>query len=301
MSVVPAAVQKIYARGPKVLLMGLEGSGKTDSIRTLLEAGLKVFCVFLEPGFEVLQDASRGRKVYTCKDGLHWKYIPMAQPSWDDLYKSAQALNMFDFESVSKMPPTNRDKFQAFMQMIGCMSNLTCDRCNERFGPADKLPYNEWCVVNDSLTSISKAALFLHIGSKPAVHKGEYGNAMFNLERYLDKFVGDMPCMGLMLAHVDKEPNEITGGFESMVATLGQKLAPKIPRPFSDVILAKRDGGNFIWSTVDTGVKLKTRNFDFSNKIQPTFVPLVQKWRARIEAEKAAEQANTQLAEVTKK
>jgi len=283
----------VLARGPKVLLLGLEGTGKTDSIRTLVESGLKVFVVFSEPGMEVLQDASRGRKVYTCAEGLHWRYHPVASPSFADLANSADLLNKFSFEALSNMAPANREKFRAYWEVMNTMSNLICERCGGKFGPADHLPYDQWAVVNDSFTSISRAALYLHIGTKPGVHKGEYGICMFNLEGYINKFVGDMPCMGVMLAHVDKEPNEVTGGMENMVATLGQKLAPKIPRPFSDVLLAKRDGDKFTWSSIESGFRLKTRNFAFSGAIPPTFVPLVQKWKEKIKEAAAVAAAAT--------
>lgn len=274
--------------GPKILLMGMEGSGKTDSIRTLIEAGLKVFVVFSEPGMEVLLDPTRGRKVYTCADGLHWKFVPVASPTFQDFMQMSDLINKFSFEALANLAPMNQSRFRAFYDIMGAMSNLHCERCGQKFGPADALPYNEWAVVNDSLTSISKAALYLHIGTKPGVHKGEYGICMGHIERYIDKFVNDMPCLGLMTAHIDSEPNPITGGMENMVATLGQKLAPKIPRPFSDVLLARREVDKFYWSSTTSNHRLKTRNFDFSAQIPPTFVPLVQKWHARIKAEAEA-------------
>lgn len=273
--------------------MGAEGTGKTDAIRTLIEAGLNVFVVFSEPGMEVLLDPSRGRKVYKCSDGLHWRYIPVAQPSFKDLMEGADLMNRFSFEALANQAPTKRDKFRAYYEVMATMENMRCERCNENFGAADHIqPYDKWAIVNDSLTSISKAALYLHIGTKPGVHKGEYGICMYNIERYIDKFVGDIPSMGVMLGHLDKEPNELTGGLENMVATLGQKLAPKIPRPFSDVILAKRDGDKFSWSTTESNHRLKTRNLAFSNKIDPSFVPLVEKWHQRIRDEEAAKSAS---------
>jgi hypothetical protein len=36
--------------------MGASGTGKTHSIRTLVDAGLEVFVLFTEPGMEVLAD-----------------------------------------------------------------------------------------------------------------------------------------------------------------------------------------------------------------------------------------------------
>lgn len=294
-----APLQKVWMRGPKILLLGLEGSGKTDSIRSLLDAGLKVFCVFLEPGMEVLTDSSRGRKVYSCKDGLHWKYIPVATPSFKEMADAADMLNKFSYKALTELAPMQREKYRAYYDLMATMSNLVCDRCGQSFGPADKLPYNEWCVVNDSLTSISRAALFLHIGSKPGVHQGEYGVCMFNIEKYIDKFTNDMPCMGIMMGHLDREPDPTTGGFENMVATLGQKLAPKIGRPFSDVVLARRTVDKFVWSTVSSGYRLKTRNLPFKDDITPSWRPVVENWQRRIKEEQAAQAANEQIASAT--
>jgi len=296
-----SAAQKVWVRGPKVLLMGMEGHGKTDSIRTIIEAGLKCFVVFVEPGMEVLVDTRRGRPVYTCAQGLHWKYIPVAMPTWQDLREMAKYLNTLSYEGVANVAPQHRERFQAHMELVSTMGDLKCDRCNERFGPADHLePYDQWAVVNDSLTSISKAFLLGHIGTKPAVHRGEYGNAMYQIGNYIDMFCGMIPSMAVMMAHIDREPNEVSGGFENMVATLGQKLAPKIPRPFSDVVLAKRVGDQFTWSTIEESYRTKTRNLPFSRVILPTFAPMIREWHRMIEAEKAAQGANSQLQDAAK-
>lgn len=274
--------------GPKILLMGAEGSGKTDSIRSLIEAGLKVFCVFTEPGMEVLLDGRRGRKVYSCEEGLHWRYHPLAQPDFSDLKDNADLLNKFSFQQLKSMAPIKREKFRCFYDAMATLANMNCERCGKSFGAADHLePYNEWAIVLDSLTSLSKAALYLHIGVKPAAHEGEYGTAMFNIERFIEKFVGDVPSMGIVMGHVEKEPSNVDGGLEVMVSTLGQKLAPKIPRPFSDVILAKREVDKFFWSSTEGGHRLKTRNFAFSKEIPPTFGPVVKAWQEAVKAEAA--------------
>jgi hypothetical protein len=279
-------------RGPKVILMGLPGTGKTDSIRTLIEAGLKVFVVFSEPGMEVLLDARRGRKVYTCKDGLHWRYHPVATPDWSDLQTIANLMNQFSFQQLSDQAPLGREKYHAFMDIIATLGNLKCERCNTVFGPADHLtPYHEWCLVQDSMSSLSLACLYGLIGNKPGIHQGEWGVAMGNLERLFNKFAYDIPSMMVMTAHIEIEPNPV-GGTKLMVSTLGNKLAPKVPRAWSDCVLATREGNNFYWSSTDTTAFLKTRNFDFSNRIPPSFVPIVQEWHKRIRAEAAAKEAS---------
>jgi len=288
-------------RGPKIILMGEPGSGKTDAIRTLIEAGLKVFVVFTEPGMEVLLDARRGRKVYSCADGLHWRYHPVATPSWSDLAVIAKLIHEFSYKQLTQQAPLGREKYTAFMDSIATLGNLKCERCNTVFGPADHLePYDEWCVVQDSMSSLSLAALYSHIGNKPGIHEGEWGICMGNLERLFNKFAYDIPSMMVMTAHTEAEPMSDGITMKTQVSTLGKKLAPKVPRAWSDCILSIREGGNFWWTTVDTNTFLKTRNFDFSNRIPPTFVPIVQQWHKRIRDEAAARGASTETQAVVK-
>lgn len=282
MSSVP---QKIVP-GPKILLIGHPGDGKTDPLRTLVAAGLKVFILFTEPGMEVLLDPRRG-KVYTCAEGLHWRYIPAVNPTWAELQEAANLISNFSYQQVSEMKTGfHKERFRQFYDFITAHQNLRCDRCGQSFGAADQLqPYNEWCFVEDSLSSLSLMALRLVVGSKPNAHQGEYGEAMFNLEMYINKFAYDIPSMGVMTAHIERESDEVSGGTANMVATLGRKLAPKIPRPFSDVLHARREGGTFWWSTITHGMLgLKTRHFPFSDKIPPDFRPVVEAWRKAVQA-----------------
>src|SRR4051812_46904588 len=104
----PVAPEQVLVPGPKVIVMGNPGDGKTHTIRTIVAAGLKVFVCFSEPGMEVLLDASKGR-VYTCAEGLHWKYFPPVSPEWSDLVNNADLINKFSYEALSKMAPVNRE------------------------------------------------------------------------------------------------------------------------------------------------------------------------------------------------
>ena len=279
----------IIVPGPKILLMGGPGDGKTTSLRTLIENGLKVFVLFTEPGMEVLLDTRRG-KVYRCQDGLHFRYIPAISPSWQDLKEAADLVSNFNYQQIADMKSGfKKEKFKQFYDFIAAHADLKCDRCAQSFGPPDKLqPYDEWAFVQDSLTSLSLMALRLVIGAKPGAHQGEYGEAMMNLEMYINKFVYDIPSMGIMTAHTEKEPDEMTGGMMNAVATIGRKLAPKIPRPFSDVLLAHRVGQEYWWSNVTPQYTLKSRHFPFSDRIPPNFGPAVKAWKDKIIAEAAA-------------
>ena len=61
----------------------------------------------------------------------------------------------------------------------------------------------------------------------------------------------------------------------------GQKLAPKIPPMFSDVILCKRLGKQFVWDTEDPQAITKTRNLPIESRNPPTFKTILDTWVQR--------------------
>ena len=67
--------------GPKIILLGDSGTGKTHSIRTLLDAGLTPFIIFTEPGMESIGDIL---------DQCHYTYIKPGVAGWDTLCKHCQ-------------------------------------------------------------------------------------------------------------------------------------------------------------------------------------------------------------------
>jgi hypothetical protein len=225
--------ERLIVPGPKVMLVGGSGGGKTYSLQTIIEAGLKVFVIFTEPGQEVLAHIS-------CEKGLHWKYIPPTKASWAELLDATDKINKFSFRALAEMGDINKSKYREYYEFLGCMSNLKCDRCNQVFGPADSLGA-DWCVVNDSLSGLSVMEMNLVVGGKPVASQADWGVAMKNLESYIIKFCGDIQCMAVMIAHLERESDEVTGAMVNMPSTLGRKLAPKLPRYFSDVIHARRD------------------------------------------------------------
>ena len=64
-----------------------------------------------------------------------------------------------------------------------------------------------------------------------------------------------------------------------MASTLGRKLAPKIPRFFSDVIHVKRIGNKFEWATDTLNCDLKARNVKIAGSLPPSFVPIMTQWK----------------------
>lgn len=257
--------------GVKVMLMGGAGSGKTHSIRTLVEAGLEVFVLFTEPGMETLADISA--------DKLHWKYIPPSAPDWADMIDSANKINTLSLKSLAEMTDINKRKYGQFIEVLTALSNFTCDRTGQSYGAVDDWDSTRVLVV-DSMSGLSIMAMNLVTGSKPVKSMSDWGIAVDNLERLTTKLCVDTKCHFVLIAHLERETDETTGAISLMASTLGKKLAPKLPRFFSDVIHVKRDGAKFSWSTASFNVDLKTRYLPIQEGLPPTFVNIIEKWKS---------------------
>lgn len=257
--------------GVKVMLMGGAGSGKTHSIRTLVDAGLEVFVLFSEPGMETLADIS--------SDKLHWKYIAPSAPDWADMIDSANKINTLSLKSLAEMTDINKRKYGQFIEVLTALSNFTCERTGQSYGAVDDWDASRVLVV-DSLTGLSIMAMNLVTGSKPVKSMADWGIAVDNLERLTTKLCVDTKCHFVLITHLERETDETTGAVSLMASTLGKKLAPKLPRFFSDVIHVKREGEKFSWSTASFNVDLKTRYLPIKEGLPPSFVPIIEKWRS---------------------
>lgn len=264
--------------GVNVMLCGASGSGKTHAIRTLIDAGLEVFVLFTEPGMEVLQDVPT--------DKLHWKYIPPASPDFADMISSAEKINSMSIKMLSDLPDINKRKYTEFIDVLTTLSNFTCDRTGKSFGSVDSWGPDKVLVI-DSLTGLSLSAMNLVTGSKPVKCLADWGIAIDNLERLLTKLCVDTKCHFVLIAHLEREVDEVTGGTNLMASTLGRKLAPKLPRFFSDVIHVKQTQGKFLWSTTTSNVDTKTRNLTLSESLPPSFVPIITSWKKHQPEQKA--------------
>ena len=168
------------------------------------------------------------------------------------------------------------------MDVITSLSNFKDDRTGKTFGPVDDFNQSRVLWI-DSLSGLNIMAMNLIAGSKPVKSPGDWGVAMDNLERLIQKLCTDLKCHVVLVGHMERESDEVTGGTSLMISTLGKKLAPKIPRFFSDVIHAKRNETKFTWSTTTPNADLKARNIAWADQMPPSFGPLIKMWRLRNE------------------
>lgn len=276
----------IKLQPPAVLLEGAPGSGKTDSLATFLSAGLELFVIITEPGgVESLLDSCARRKLPIEK--LHWRTVLPAAAGWSAMEGMARAIGAQGFMDLQNIKSGigKEETRKPAMALLEAMKNFVCERDGKSYGDVASWGPDRAFVL-DSLSGLSLISMALTIGYKPAAHQGEWGVAMNFIEQLLLKMTSDRNCFFAMTAHVEKEANEITGVQQIMASTLGRKLAPKIPRFFSEVVYAKRSISNnqpsFLWSTVDAAADLKNRALPISAAIPPDFVPIVESYRARM-------------------
>lgn len=252
--------------------MGASGSGKTSSLRKWIDAGLEVRAIFTEPSFEVIGDIS-------CEQGLHYHYIPPTTQSWSSLEDTLKKINTFDFKGLSDLKDISKKDFDQMMSVIRSCNKFVCSRCGKDFGSVDTWGTNVLFVV-DSLSGINDMAMKLVVGTKPAKSMSDWGVAMDVIKNFIVR-LSTIHAHFLLIAHIEKEVDETSGGVHTTLSTLGRKLAPQLILNFSDVILAKRDGDKFTWSTTAANTDLKARNLPFSNSLPPDPAPILATWKSR--------------------
>ena len=258
--------------GSNTLLLGATGSGKTYSLRSFASAGVQTFILFTEPGMRTVSDIP-------CSDGIHWRYISPATASFTDMASAADKVNKaFDLEALTKQKNWDKQKYRQWMDVLTTMNEFVCDRCGVNYGGVDSWQTDR-CLAIDSLSGLNLMAMDFVAGPKPVKAPADWGTAMAQLEGFLNRMCSGTQCHFVLTAHLERERDEISGGVQLMASTLGQKLAPKIPRYFDDVILCRRTEATFTWSTAANNVDVKARNLPISDKLSPSFGDLLTSWK----------------------
>lgn len=265
---------------PSWLLMGPSGTGKTYAITTLLKAGLEVFVLVTEAdALSVLLDQVKAQNLPLAK--LHWHVVAAAKSGLPALIDMAKKVKMLDFESITRLSGgIGKDKQDQFIEVLTTINNFKCDRTGQTYGDVTTWGSDRIFVI-DSLSGINHMVWKLVVGLRPTAAPGEWNIAQNTIFDLMSELTSGCKCFFLVIAHIEREVDEVTGGTKIMVATVGRKLAPKLAPIFSEVVLTKRVGDKFTWSTTSLQADLKARTLPFSDDILPTFEPLVAAYRSR--------------------
>ena len=269
-------------RGVNVLLMGPSGTGKTHSIGTLVDKGYEVFFIGLEAGLESLLGyyADRNKPI---PDNLQWHNLQTQVDGFEALIANADKINKMSFEALTKVSDPNKGKYNQFIQLLRCLSNFKSDRNGQEYGAVDKWEADRVIVI-DGLTGLCNMAMNLVIGGKPVRNQADWAVAQSQVDTILRMVCDGCRCHFVLLAHVEREVDQVLGGTKLIVQSLGKALGPKIPAMFSDVVLTVRSGSEWNWDTASPMADVKTRNLPISGKIKPDFGQIMDKWKARVAA-----------------
>lgn len=270
--------------GPKVLLEGPSGTGKTYALGKLVEWAaankMEVFVLFTENGLETLLGywKDSGKELPA---NLHYHTTLTKPLGFASLLDAAEKVGKLSYEMITKMSDPNRSgENNAFYKILKACSNFPDDRTGETFGPIDSFGPDKIFIM-DSLSETSNACMKMVIGNKPTAAPPDYGVAQNNLLNFLRLLTQGLACTCVVTAHVDRQQDEITGGVKLMTKSVGKALANDIPQLFSDVIYTVREGDKFYWDTAAANVDVKTRNLPIAAKQTPDFGIIMEKWKAR--------------------
>lgn len=272
-----------------ILLEGDIGTGKTTSLRTLLPiyidetgmehrgAGLQLFVVSLDPGLKDsfgtnLCDGGEG-----CERKAHWHYIAprpldsVAAEQW------VRFINQMSSDQLQKMVDPKRSEYDQFIKLYALCNNFVCQGCTKSFGSIYKM--GEDCAVAlDTLTGLTTIAKTNHVGGRPLITNPEIGTIHNTIETFMDLWWGSTSCSAILIGHIEREINPLTGASYIALSTLGNKLSPKLEKKPDDIILAVKDNaGKFWWDTAEKGMSLKGRHLPLANNLPADFTQIFVK------------------------
>ena len=271
--------------GPKVLLIGPSGTGKTFSIGTLVDWAATqtppkpVYVLFTENGLETLLGYWRDRNL-PVPTNLHWHVAMTAPLDLKSLIAMSDLSGKASYQALTNWTDNNRGKNNAYMRLLEALEDFPDDRTGKKMGNIFSMDKTAIFVL-DSLTELANACMKMIIGSKPTASQPEYGVAQNNLINFLRLLTQALPATFVMTAHVDRQTDEISGTVKLMVKSIGKALAADIPPLFSDVILTTREAVKFYWDTAAANADTKTRSLPIQGKIEPNFGQIMNTWANR--------------------
>jgi hypothetical protein len=272
--------------------MGPAGAGKTDALVSFCEAGIDLFVLATESNaIGTLLDAAKRRNVSL--DRIHYHLVTPTASGWDSQIALAKLTNEKSYEALASMKDGIAKPSQdAWMNVLLNCKNFIDDRTGTDYGDV-----TEWgddrafCI--DTLSGLNQMARENHVGMKPSMHQGEWGVAMSTEYNLIFKLTSDRKCFFVLNAHIDRELDEVAQTTKLMVAALGRKLAPQLPKLFSEVVMSTKKGANFFWSTTNAQADLRNSILPIGENLPASFVPLVKAHQARIAALKGVSSGPT--------
>ena len=164
--------------------------------------------------------------------------------------------------------------------MYTVLSDFSDQKTGLKFGSPDSWT-NGAVLVIDSLSALIRIAFDMQVGTKPVRDVSDWGIVQQVIMSFIHKLTSGCICHVVIIAHVEREIDQILGGNKITVSVPGKAIAATILQPFSDVILATRENASFFWDTANSQADVKTRNLAIASKLPADFGVIYDKWQSR--------------------
>ncbi len=257
--------------GVKMLIIGRAGAGKTYSTRTIFPIeGLQPVHLFLEASQSLIASFKEAR----------WHFISAfpKEIGWDSMRTMAKNSNTLAHGNLQESGIGHRRLFTQFLDVIDTFNDFKDDRTKEELG--DIMTWGtDRILIIDGLTGLTQIARFLRCGLTPLPPQSDYGVVQSNLLVLLSLLTQNLHCHMVLISHIEREPDPVTGALNKTVSTMGRKLAPLIPPLFDDVVIAEKNGKKFTWTTIEPDSDTKNRNLPLGEEIPQDFAVLIDAWK----------------------
>lgn len=264
--------------GFSALICGISGTGKSYCQRTISRCitssgkPLEYFTLVTDRhSLAIIQEDPQA----------HYIYIPPVGADWGAMRETLRNTNNLSYAGLCDMKGgIQKEKCRQMLQVIEALNSFKCEHCNRDFGDISTWGTDR-VFIFDHLSGLSEMSRQLTVGLRQVMTQGEYGVAMQNIYNLLTAIIRNSQCHIVVMAHIEMEKDEVSGLIYQMVQTLGRKLAPELPKEFSDVIRADKNGTSFFWTTVFNNMATKGTNLEVASSLKPSFELLFDGWIKR--------------------
>lgn len=257
-----------------IMLVGGSGTGKTSAI---LSMPTDRDCIVIATDVSTLPTLKMWSKMKKTAPGK----VPA--PFVNDLCTNGGTIHVAEYFHSDQMSLSDLAKYtirgktelqigRPLFDMISAIANFRCPQCSKEIGDLEKADENGKyrIVVCDGASGLNDLAMLQETQGKSTKTISNWGDAMDN-EFEIIKKLCTMRTPFVLITHLQKMQDEVTGQVLLFPDFLGQKLGPRIPRFFNDVVQAVREGSKFKWSNMSYVSDLRSGVIPLSSDITPDF------------------------------